>query len=86
MPDGQVVSVDYLVDGQVFDSVAIGAQYGPSFDLHGARLAFLYLVSRSGPHTITARAHDDLGATTTSAPITDIVPPATDHYAGHGNG
>ncbi len=69
-PDGQVVSVDYLVDGQDSDSVN-GARYGPSFDLTES---LHYLTT--GPHTITARAHHDLGATTVSAPVTIIVPPA----------
>ncbi|MDQ3199937.1 MAG: FG-GAP-like repeat-containing protein, partial [Verrucomicrobiota bacterium] len=56
--DGSIARVDFLVDGVVVGSATI-SPYRASFSL----------VARSAPYLLTARAIDNQGAETTSAPV-----------------
>lgn len=55
-PDGSVMSVEYFAGG-----ISLGEVRGPPFSL-------IWSNAPAGPHTLTARATDNSGAWTTSAP------------------
>ena len=71
-PDGWIVSVNFLADGQMIGAGSLSSDGAYGYSWTGAAV---------GPHTLTAVATDNSGTQATSAPVSIVVGPALPRVA-----